>query len=335
LVSASSDAAISRPPICGSDPLFKALEVRAVADLKDAAKARAKEFNVRAESVEDLLAAKDIDVIVNLTIPDAHFAVTKSILEAGKHAYSEKPLVLTLAEGATCGLADGKGCGSVRRRTPSSAERTSWRARRIDEGLIGDVVAGTCHVMSHGMEHWHPNPDFFFLPGAGPVLDVGPYYVTNLIQLIGPVKRVAALATAATDTHDLHPVSAQGREDPGRDADQHPRAARLRQRRDDHAVGKLGCLGSSPRQYGVVRQGRIAFRARSKLLRRNRRSMRAMTAKSPRWPSGIIRSVSPMRASGPRAGELPYGRAGRHGAGHRRGAGRIAARSILPSMPSM
>ncbi len=60
----------------------------------------------------------------------------------------------------------------------------------IDEGRVGEIVAGTAHVMSHGMEHWHPNPDFFFLPGAGPVLDVGPYYVTNLVQLIGPVRRV-------------------------------------------------------------------------------------------------------------------------------------------------
>lgn len=186
-------------------PLFKALEVRAVADINmEAAKARAEEFGVRAESVEDLLAAKDIDVVVNLTIPDAHFTVTKAILEAGKHAYSEKPLVLTLAEGEQLrGLADGKGLrvGTAPDTFLGGAHQLA-RAK-IDEGLIGDVVAGTCHVMSHGMEHWHPNPDFFFLPGAGPVLDVGPYYVTNLIQLIGPVKRVAALATAATPTRTI------------------------------------------------------------------------------------------------------------------------------------
>lgn len=186
-------------------PLFKALEVRAVADLDIAiAQARAAEFGVRAHSVDDLLAADDIDVIVNLTIPDAHFAVTKSILEAGKHAYSEKPLVLSLAEGEQLrGLADGKGLriGSAPDTFLGGAHQLA-RAR-IDEGLIGEVVAGTCHVMSHGMEHWHPNPDFFFLPGAGPVLDIGPYYVTNLIQLIGPVKRVAALATSATPTRTI------------------------------------------------------------------------------------------------------------------------------------
>jgi predicted dehydrogenase len=94
--------------------------------------------------------------------------VTKSILEAGKHAYSEKPLVLTLAEGEQLRrLADGKGLrvGSAPDTFLGGSHQLA-RAR-IDEGLIGDVVAGTCHVMSHGMEHWHPNPDFFFLPGPG------------------------------------------------------------------------------------------------------------------------------------------------------------------------
>jgi len=186
-------------------PLFKALEMRAVADIDtEAAKSRAAEYGVRAESVEDLLAAKDIDVVVNLTVPDAHFTVTKAILEGGKHAYSEKPLVLTLAEGEQLrGLADGKGLriGSAPDTFLGGAHQLA-RAR-IDDGLIGDVVAGTCHVMSHGMEHWHPNPDFFFLPGAGPVLDVGPYYVTNLIQMIGPVTRVAALTSAATSTRTI------------------------------------------------------------------------------------------------------------------------------------
>ncbi|WP_370320909.1 Gfo/Idh/MocA family protein [Oricola sp.] len=186
-------------------PLFKALEMRAVADINiDAAKACAEEFGVRALDVEGLLADPDIDVIVNLTIPDAHFAVTSAILEAGKHAYSEKPLVLSLDEGEKLrALADARGLrvGSAPDTFLGGSHQLA-RAR-IDEGLVGDIVAGTCHVMSHGMEHWHPNPDFFFLPGAGPVLDVGPYYVTNLIQLIGPVKRVAALTSSATPTRTI------------------------------------------------------------------------------------------------------------------------------------
>lgn len=178
-------------------PLFKSLEIRAIADIDhDAALARAEEFDVGSSSIEDLLVAKDIDIVVNLTIPDAHYAVTKSILEAGKHAYSEKPVVLTFEQGKELSeLAKQKGL-----RIGSAPDTFLGGAHQqvralIDEGSVGRIIAGTCHVMSHGMEHWHPNPDFFFQPGAGPVLDIGPYYVTNLIQLIGSVKRVVALTS--------------------------------------------------------------------------------------------------------------------------------------------
>ena len=186
-------------------PTFRALEVRRVADVNmDAAKARAEAFGVTANSPEDLLAADDIDVVVNLTIPDAHYRVSTAILQAGKHAYSEKPMVLTLEEGRDLeSLAQSKGL-RVGSAPDTFLGGTHQLARAlIDDGKLGSIVAGTAHVMSHGMEHWHPNPDFFFLPGAGPVLDVGPYYVTNLIQMIGPVKRVVALANAASPTRTI------------------------------------------------------------------------------------------------------------------------------------
>ena len=180
-------------------PLFKALEVRAVADINaDAAKAQAEKFGVRAETVDGLLASDDIDMVVNLTIPAVHYAVTRQILEAGKHAYSEKPLVLTLDEAtALRDLATTKGLrvGSAPDTFLGGAHQRARQA--IDENAIGRIIGGTCHVMNHGMEHWHPNPDFFYQPGAGPVLDLGPYYITNLVQLIGSVKSVAAM-TAAT-----------------------------------------------------------------------------------------------------------------------------------------
>jgi predicted dehydrogenase len=180
-------------------PLFRGYEIRAVADINmDAATARAAEFGVRVHSVDDLLAADDIDIVVNLTIPEAHYAVTKRILQAGKHAYSEKPFVLSLEEGedlrAIC-AATGLRVGSAPDTFLGGAHQLARRA--IDEGRVGRIVAGTAHVLNHGMEHWHPNPAFFFLPGAGPMLDLGPYYVTNLIQLLGPVARVGALATAS------------------------------------------------------------------------------------------------------------------------------------------
>ncbi len=180
-------------------PLFKSLALRAVSDINmEAAQARATEYGVRAETVADLLAASDIDVIVNLTIPAVHYAVTRRILEAGKHAYSEKPLVLSLDEGrALRDLADAKGLriGSAPDTFMGGAHQLARAA--IDAGKIGRVIGGTCHIMGHGMEHWHPNPDFFYQPGGGPILDMGPYYITNLIQLIGPVSAVSAM-TALT-----------------------------------------------------------------------------------------------------------------------------------------
>lgn len=186
-------------------PLFKGLNIVAVADINlDAAKAKAEEFGVRAETVEGLLAASDIDVVVNLTIPAVHYEVTTSILEAGKHAYSEKPLVLTLEEGEKLrALAADRGLriGSAPDTFLGGAHQLS-RAL-IDEGAVGQIISGTCHVMGHGMESWHPNPDFFYQPGAGPVLDIGPYYVTNLIQLIGPVKTVSAMAATTFPTRTI------------------------------------------------------------------------------------------------------------------------------------
>lgn len=197
-------------------PLFKGLKMRAVADLDPAAaKKRAEEFGVRAMDVDGLLAAEDIDVVVNLTIPAAHFEVSRMILGAGKHVYTEKPLVLTLEEGtALRDLADERGLriGSAPDTFLGGAHQQARAA--IDEGQAGRIVAGSCHVMSRGMEHWHPNPDFFFQPGAGPMLDIGPYYVTNLIQLIGPVKRVVALTNSAFEERTITSAPRSGEKVP-------------------------------------------------------------------------------------------------------------------------
>ena len=183
-------------------PSFAGLDVRAVADrLPKAAQARAAEFGVEALPVEDLLTREDIGVVVNLTIPSAHFEVSRAILNAGKHVYSEKPLVLSVAEGeALRELAESMGL-RVGAAPDTFLGGAHQHARALlDKGAIGKVVTGTAHVMSRGMEHWHPNPDFFFQPGAGPMLDVGPYTITNLIQLLGPVRRLCALSTKGSET---------------------------------------------------------------------------------------------------------------------------------------
>ena len=197
-------------------PLFASLELRAVADLDPAAAAaRAGAFGLRAESVDGLLAAGDVDMVVNLTVPQAHFSVTKAILEAGKHAYSEKPFVLTLDEGRILrDLAAKKGLrlGSAPDTFLGGAHQQARAV--IDSGRIGRVIGGTAHVMSHGMEAWHPGPDFFFQPGGGPVLDMGPYYITNLVQLLGPVRAVSAMAAASFATRTIGSGPRMGEEVP-------------------------------------------------------------------------------------------------------------------------
>ncbi|MFK7878067.1 MAG: Gfo/Idh/MocA family protein [Paracoccaceae bacterium] len=185
--------------------MFRGYDIRAVADVNmDTARTRALEFDVRADTVEDLLAAADIDLIVNLTIPAAHGQVSKAILDAGKHVYSEKPFVLSLAEGqelAQIAAVKGLRIGSA----PDTFLGGSHQMARklIDDGAIGTVTSGVAVVMSHGMEDWHPNPDFFFQQGGGPVLDIGPYYICNLVQMLGPIKQVTSFSGKASDTRTI------------------------------------------------------------------------------------------------------------------------------------
>ncbi|GLQ09858.1 oxidoreductase [Devosia yakushimensis] len=190
-------------------PLFKGLEVRAVADiLPAAAQKRAEEFGVAAQTPDELLKNSELDVIVNLTIPATHYSVSMDIVSSGKHAYSEKPFVLTLEEG----MALKKAADDRNLKVGSAPDTFLGGAHQqardiIDSGKLGKIMSGTTHVMSRGMEHWHPNPDFFFQVGAGPILDIGPYYVTDLIHLLGAVKRVSAFTNMARAERE---VTAEG-----------------------------------------------------------------------------------------------------------------------------
>lgn len=197
-------------------PLFKGLEIRAVADQNfAAAQARAAEFNTKAQGVEELLGNQDIDIVVNLTVPDAHFAVSKRILEAGKHVYSEKPLTLQLQDGKALGTLAAKLGLWVGSAPDTFLGGAHQQARAlIDEGRLGRITSGSAAVLSHGMEGWHPNPDFFFQPGGGPMLDLGPYYVANLINLLGPVRRVGALTSAAQSERTIQSEPRRGQKIP-------------------------------------------------------------------------------------------------------------------------
>jgi predicted dehydrogenase len=180
--------------------LFNNFNVVACADINiEAVKNSAEKYNVKAFSVDDILANDDIDVIINLTIPSAHKEIIMKSLNAGKHCFSEKPLAMNFNEGLEIAeLAKSKnlyvGCA------PDTFLGAAGQKARslIEDKKIGDVVLGTFNLMSHGMEHWHPNPDFFFKPGAGPVFDVGVYYITQLVNLIGPIKSISSLSGTAT-----------------------------------------------------------------------------------------------------------------------------------------
>ncbi len=181
--------------------LFKGIEVRACADMNaENAQKQADAFGLRALTVDALLASDDIDMVVNLTVPNAHFAVSKAVLLAGKHVYSEKPFVLTLAEGrelAEMAARENLRVGSAPDTFLGGAHQLARHL--VDNGSIGRVSSGTCFVQSPGMEMWHPNPDFFFQSGGGPILDMGPYYISNLVQLLGAVKRVGSIASSANE----------------------------------------------------------------------------------------------------------------------------------------
>jgi predicted dehydrogenase len=190
-------------------PLFPGTKIVAVADLSaEAARARAGQFGVRALTVDELLQDSEIDTVINLTIPSAHYEVSNAILQAGKHAYSEKPFALSVEDGKKLvAEADARGLklGSAPDTFLGGGGQTARRL--VDEGKIGRIIAGTMHVMSHGMEMWHPNPGFFFQPGGGPILDLGPYYIAALVNLIGPIKTVTAVASKGFENRL---VSAEG-----------------------------------------------------------------------------------------------------------------------------
>ena len=180
----------------------KLIRVKSVADLRaEAAQAKAEAYGVKAVAVEALLADPEIEIVLNLTVPQAHVPVGLQIIAAGKHVYSEKPLAPRHAEGEAllrAAAAKGVRVGCA----PDTFFGGSHQAirRLIDAGTIGRPIGGVATVMAHGMEHWHPNPVPFYKHGGGPIHDVGPYYVTQLVNLLGPVVRVTAQASRGFET---------------------------------------------------------------------------------------------------------------------------------------
>jgi len=190
---------ISEIYIKNTKETFQNLDVIAVADINlDSAKARAEQFGIpKAYSPEELLADDEIEMVINLTIPTAHAPICLQALEAGKHVFVEKPLAVTREDGKKIlELAKSKGLyvGSAPDTFLGGGLQTCRKL--IDDGWIGEPIAASAFMMGSGPESFHPNPDFFYVEGGGPMFDMGPYYLTALINLIGPIKRVTGSARA-------------------------------------------------------------------------------------------------------------------------------------------
>lgn len=179
---------------------FPIIQIVACADINlDAAKKKAEEFGIpRVCSVEELLKDDSVEIVLNLTIPKAHVPVSLAAIRAGKHVYCEKPLGVNSTEGKKVIDAAKKrkvrvGCA------PDTFMGAGIQTARklIDDGAIGRPVAFTAFMMGPGHESWHPNPQFYYDIGGGPMLDMGPYYLTALLNLLGPVKRISGAASIA------------------------------------------------------------------------------------------------------------------------------------------
>jgi predicted dehydrogenase len=176
--------------MCG---VFENLHVKGCADLElTRAQAKAAEFaGVRAMSVKELLNDPEIEIVVNLTIPKAHAEVARAAVRAGKSVHNEKPLTLGRAEGRKL-LREAKAKGVRVGSAPDTFLGAGLQTCRkiLDDGWIGEPVAATAFMLCHGHESWHPDPEFYYQPGGGPMFDMGPYYLTALVALLGPVRRV-------------------------------------------------------------------------------------------------------------------------------------------------
>ncbi|MFD1941028.1 Gfo/Idh/MocA family protein [Paradevosia shaoguanensis] len=178
---------------------FPVLDIRAVADLRpEVAAARAAEHGLVAKPIGALLSDPSIDLVINLTIPRAHVEVGLRALAAGKHVYSEKPLGIAFAEGKRlidAAAAAGLRVGSAPDTFLGGAHQTARQL--IDKGAIGQPIGGTAFFMCPGHESWHPDPTFYYDFGGGPMLDMGPYYITDLVNLLGPVAQVLGMTSMA------------------------------------------------------------------------------------------------------------------------------------------
>ena len=175
---------------------FSGVEIVACGSLNmDESRAKATEHGVPCVmSPDEIIADPDIDAVLNLTIPAAHAEISLAALEAGKHVYSEKPFVADLADGRRI-LDLAESCGLKVGNAPDTFFGGRWQTLRklLDTGVIGEPHGVSAFVPTSGVERHHPNPDFYYAKGGGPLLDLGPYYLAAMVFCLGPITRVAGL----------------------------------------------------------------------------------------------------------------------------------------------
>lgn len=187
--------------------LFKEIEITGVCDLIDERAERAVQtygLPRKYKDMHELFADPEVDIVLNLTRPYEHHGVSMAAINAGKHVYSEKPLGATFEEGIEIRDAAAKK-GVKLGGAPDTFLGAGIQTCRklIDDGYIGTPVGATAFMMCHGHETWHPDPAFYYKFGGGPMLDMGPYYITALVNLLGRVKAVSGMAKASFPTRTI------------------------------------------------------------------------------------------------------------------------------------
>ncbi len=180
-----------------SPQTFEILDIVACSDLiMERTHGQAKKFNIPQSGTNaELLSDPEIEIVVNITTPQSHYEVSMEALEAGKSVHTEKPFTLTREQGKeVLALAKAKGLRAGGAPDTFMGGGIQTCRKLIDDGWIGEPVAATAFMLCHGHESWHPDPAFYYELGGGPMLDMGPYYLTALVNLMGPVKRVSGEA---------------------------------------------------------------------------------------------------------------------------------------------
>lgn len=187
--------------------MFKEINVIGVCDLvKEKAQKAMETYNIPKlyEDMHEAFQDSEVDIILNLTRPYEHYDVTKAALEAGKHVYSEKPLAATFEEGKELvALAEEKGLmlGGAPDTFLGAGIQTCRKL--IDDGFIGTPVGAAAFMICRGHESWHPDPAFYYKHGGGPMMDMGPYYITSLVNLLGGVSGVTGISKASFDKRTI------------------------------------------------------------------------------------------------------------------------------------